>query len=77
MATTNVVPEPDRLLTTDELAKLLGCSKSLLTRARVYGTSDLPGFVRIGKNVRYKMSTVQAFLASRQEYQHTSQADAA
>lgn len=69
-------PEPitgDRLLTVQETASVLGLAVSTLNRARVYGTSDLPGFVRIGKSIRYKLSTVQAYLASRQEYQHTSQ----
>ena len=76
MSTANTTPEPDRLLTTEELAKLLGCSTSLLTRARVYGTSDLPGYIKIGKSVRYRLSTVQAWIANRTEYQHTSQQQA-
>lgn len=67
----------DRLINTDELAKLLNCSKSLIARARVYGNTDLPGHIRIGGSVRYKLSTVQAFLAAKQEYHQTRQADAA
>ncbi len=73
-------PEPingDRLLTVQETAEVLGLAVSTLNRGRVYGTSDLPGFVRIGKSIRYKLSTVQAYLASRQEFNHTTQADAA
>lgn len=69
-------PEPvpgDRLLTVQETASVLGLAVSTLNRGRVYGTSDLPPYVKLGKAVRYRLSTVQAFIASRTENQHTSQ----
>lgn len=63
----------DRLLTVADTAALLGLAVSTLNRARVYGTSDLPPYVKLGKAVRYRLSTVQAFIASRTENQHTTQ----
>lgn len=69
-------PEPvpgDRLLTVQETASVLGLAVSTLNRARVYGTSDLPPHCKIGKSVRYRLSTVQSWIASRAEYQHTTQ----
>lgn len=73
-------PEPitgDRLLTVQETASVLGLAVSTLNRARVYGTSDLPPYVKLGKAVRYRLSTVQAFIASRAENHHTSEQQAA
>jgi len=73
-------PEPisgDRLLTVKETSTLTSLAVSTLNRARVYGTSDLPPHVKIGKSVRYRLSTVQAWIASRTEYHHTSEQQAA
>jgi|GEM_PF-1942815 len=67
----------DRLLTVRETAQLTSLAVSTLNRGRVYGTSDLPGYIKIGKSVRYRLSTVQAWIANRTEYQHTSQQQAA
>jgi predicted DNA-binding transcriptional regulator AlpA len=69
-------PEPitgDRLLTVQETANLTSLAVSTLNRARVYGTNNAPPYVKIGKAVRYRMSTVQNWIAGHAEYQHTTQ----
>jgi len=69
-------PEPingDRLLTVQETATLTSLAVSTLNRARVYGTNNAPNFCKIGKSVRYRESTVQAWIAGQTEYQHTTQ----
>ncbi len=63
----------DRLLTVQETSTLTSLAVSTLNRARVYGTSNAPSFCKIGKSVRYRESTVQAWIASQTEYQHTTQ----
>lgn len=73
-------PEPisgDRLLTVNDVADLTGQSVSTLNRARVYGTANAPPYTKIGRSVRYRLSTVQAWIANQREYQHTIQQQAA
>ncbi len=53
-------PEPERLLTEDELAKLWGVTSSLLQKMRHEGRG--PRFVRIGRLVRYRMSDVMRYV---------------
>jgi predicted DNA-binding transcriptional regulator AlpA len=66
----------DRLLTTREAAAIIGLAPGTLARARVYGTLGYPNFVRIGgKAIRYRLSTLQQYIASQTEYKHTTQAD--
>lgn len=48
------------LLDTDQAAALLGIKKNTLEIWRVQGRS--PRFLKIGRNVRYRMSDVEAFL---------------
>ena len=55
--------EVDRLLYPIEVAKILGVSLSWLAKARLAGTG--PGFVKIGRAVRYAMSAVEAYIDSR------------
>ena len=53
----------DRLLTTREAARFLGMSESFLERDRWEG-ARIP-FIRVGKRaVRYKLSTLEAFVNS-------------
>ena len=77
MTTTNVAPTPDRLLTVRDVANLTGQSVSTLNRARVYGTSNAPAYIKIGKSVRYRLSTVQKWIADQTEYRHTTEQQAA
>lgn len=79
MAKTTNIPkvtqmEGDRLITTIELAAMLGVAANTITRARVYGTDQFPPYLKISKSVRYRLSTVNAWLNSQEERQHTSQA---
>lgn len=74
---TTTVPATDRLLTVQDVADLTGQSVSTLNRARVYGTSNAPAYTKIGRSVRYRLSTVQAWIANQREYNHTTQQQAA
>lgn len=66
----------DRLLTTREAAAMIGLAPGTLARARVYGTPGYPAYVKLGgKAVRYRLSTIEAFIAGQVEYQHTSQSE--
>ena len=51
------------LLTQREAATLLQLSERTLERFRVSGTG--PKFVRLGRSVRYSLSEIEAFIASR------------
>jgi predicted DNA-binding transcriptional regulator AlpA len=76
MATSNIRAhfEGERLITTREAASLMSMAPGTLARARVYGTAGYPPFCRIGgKAIRYKMSSIMAWLTNQNEYQHTSQ----
>ena len=67
----------DRLLTVKEVAVMTSLSVDKLNRDRVYGTANAPAYVKIGKSVRYRLSTVQKWIANQTEYQHTTQQQAA
>jgi hypothetical protein len=55
--------QTDKLCTNDEAAGMLGIHPKSLVRARVYGgpLSELP-YVKIGRNVRYRLSDITRFL---------------
>jgi len=55
----------DRLLTNAETARIIGVHPKSLVRGRVYGgpLSKLP-HVSIGRNVRYRLSDVERFIAA-------------
>ena len=68
----------DRLITTREAAKMIGLAPGTLARARVYGTVGYPAYTKIGgKAVRYRLSTIEQFIAGQTEYQNTSQTEEA
>jgi excisionase family DNA binding protein len=50
-----------RLLTVNEVAELLRCSKSSLDKWRLIGGG--PRFVRVGARVRYRPADVAAYIA--------------
>lgn len=50
----------DRLIDTDELAKLTGTGKLLWARRRVDGTG--PPYIQVGGAIRYRLSVVNAWL---------------
>jgi hypothetical protein len=47
-----------------EAAAYLGCSRSLLDKARVYGLPAIP-FTSIGRRIVYRKSDLDEYLASR------------
>lgn len=64
-----------RLLTTIELAQVLGVAPGTIANARVNGTLDIP-FVKLnGRAVRYMESDVLSFL-ERRKVRNTAEADA-
>lgn len=67
----------DRLLTVQETSTLTSLAVATLNRARVSGTTNAPPFTKIGKSVRYRLSTVQNWIASQREYRHTTEQQAA
>ena len=59
--------EIDRMLTDGEAAPLLGVMRNTMAKWRATGNPDAPSFIRIGRNVRYKLSTLRAWIANREE----------
>lgn len=57
--------ETQKLLTTKELAKYLDIGESTLLQYRFDGTG--PAYIKLGHLVRYRISDVEAWLASRTE----------
>ena len=51
------------LLSQREAASLLHLSERTLERFRVSGTG--PKFVRLGRSIRYRLTDIEAFIASR------------
>ena len=65
----------EKLLSDRDLSGLTGRSRSSLQKDRLKGDS-IP-FVRIGRLVRYRLSDVEAWLASLPSHRSTSEADEA
>jgi predicted DNA-binding transcriptional regulator AlpA len=63
--------QADRLLNVKQVADITGLAVGTLNRARLTG-SDAPPYLKISKSVRYRFSSVQAWIANKTEYQHTS-----
>lgn len=59
--------EVDRMLTEQEAAPLIGVKPQTLAKWRMSGNPDAPSFCRIGRNCRYKLSTLKAWMAGREE----------
>jgi excisionase family DNA binding protein len=53
---------PQRLLTTAEAAEFVRLSQANLEKMRVYGGG--PGFVRLGRAVRYRIADLEAWIAA-------------
>ena len=64
----------DELLDTDSVARYAGLSPVTLRKWRMTGAG--PKFCRLGRAVRYRKATVDAFLLGR-EYATTTEADMA
>jgi predicted DNA-binding transcriptional regulator AlpA len=66
--------EPDRLLSTAELAEVLGCSVAWLELRRMNGGG--PPYIRVShRRVRYKVSDLEQWLRSR-TFTNTAEAKA-
>ena len=65
----------DRLLDDRDVAQITGRARSTLQKDRLIGTG-IP-FVRLGRLVRYRMSDVNAYLASLPSLRWTSETPAA
>lgn len=65
----------ERLLTVQETAQIIGAAVGTLNRARVLG-GNFPAYIKRGKSVRYKLSTVMKWMADQEEHKTTSEIDA-
>ena len=65
----------ERLLKVEEAAVIIGAAVGTLNRARVFG-GNFPPYIKRGKSVRYKLSSVYKWLADQEEHQTTSGIDA-
>lgn len=55
--------EPEKLLTTDEVAVWLAMGRCTLEKGRSTGMGDFPPFIRIGRAIRYRPADVRAWLS--------------
>lgn len=62
----------DKLLTSDQLAAVLGVSVQTLYNRRTRG-EPLPPCVKVGRLLRYEQEEVHAWLVSQREAQHVPQ----
>lgn len=65
----------ERLLTVQETSSIIGAAVGTLNRARVFG-GNFPAYVKRGKSVRYKLSTVTKWMEDQEEHTTTSEIDA-
>ncbi|WP_373054438.1 helix-turn-helix transcriptional regulator [Thioalkalivibrio sp.] len=60
--------DPDQLMDSNELAELLGVSRSWVEKQRSMWPDNLPPHLKIGRLVRYRWATVQEWLRKREGY---------
>jgi predicted DNA-binding transcriptional regulator AlpA len=65
----------ERLLTVRELSKITSIPIGTFNRGRLFG-GNFPPYIKRGKSVRYKLSTVMKWMADQEEHQTTSEIDA-
>jgi excisionase family DNA binding protein len=70
----NLHQTPKLLLTTTEVAELLGIGKSTLEQDRLYGRLRIP-FIRLGRSIKYKRADVEAYIENLKSFTNTSEAD--
>lgn len=63
----------ERLLDSREVAEMIGTTAGTLAKSRLTGGGEYPSFIKIGSNVRYKLSTVVNWIAAHHEYNSTSE----
>lgn len=64
-AADDALHEPERLITTNEAAALLGMAPNTLAKGRMEGNRRHPPHVKIGRSVRYSTRDLSAFIRSR------------
>lgn len=57
-------------LTTEQAAKRLGVSASLLEKLRVYQPKKSPPFIRIGRAIRYRAADLDAWASAQNAKSH-------
>ena len=64
----SVQPTNTGLLTTVQLAKLLGVKPATIEKSRSLGVGNFPPFIRVGDHlIRYSMKDVQEYIEKRKE----------
>ena len=63
-------PEPDRLMTIDEVAAYIQLPKNTLYKLRSQGNG--PRAARLGRHLRYRRSDVDAWITARLDERHGS-----
>lgn len=58
----------ERFLTVEEAASIIGSTKATMNFARSRG-GNFPAYVKRGKSVRYKLSTVLKWMEDQEEHQ--------
>ena len=53
----------EKMVDTDETARLLGLATNTVEKMRVTGTG--PRFVKLGRAVRYRLTDIEAYIAER------------
>jgi len=59
--------EIDQMLPVKDAAELIAVKPQTLDKWRMNGNPNAPAFVRIGRNIRYKASTLRAWMAGQQD----------
>jgi len=75
-ATAGLPLKPSELLTTEQVAAILGLSNRTLATWRSSGRNPLP-YIKVGSRVRYQRQDVMAWLESRRTNADTTTAGAA
>ena len=65
----------ERLLKVEEAAAIIGAAVGTLNRGRIFG-GNFPAYVKRGKSVRYKLSTVMKWMDDQEEHSTSSEIDA-
>ncbi len=60
-----------KLLTTEDVANILGISPATLEKARSTGLGDFPPYIKIGRTVRYLEEVVGQWMKNRIAYRST------
>ena len=62
----------ERLLNVKQTSEIIGIAVGTLNRGRIFG-GNFPAYIKRGKSVFYKLSTVQNWIESQEEHRTTSE----